>query len=121
MVCWLITRSPREFPVCSVEKGFVGENLGHCQTDAEEQQGDLERRRSFLVLNIQPVRQMGVDRQRCRFENEQSNETDEMAPKQTGNLGLDGWASEFVTGDITAASTTRRCEREEQHEKGVED
>ena len=26
-----------KIPVSSVEKGLVGENLGHCQTDAEEQ------------------------------------------------------------------------------------
>ena len=107
--------------MCSVEQGFVGENLGPCQTDAEEQYGNLERRRSFLVLNIPPVRHVRMDRQRRRFKNEQRKETGEMAPKQTGNLGLDRWASEFVTGDITAASATRRCEREEQHEKGVED
>jgi len=62
-----------------------------------------------------------MDRQRTGFENQQSNEAEQMAPKQTGNLGLDGWASEFVTGHITAASTTRRCERKEQHEKCVSD
>jgi hypothetical protein len=36
-VCWLIIRSRREFPVCPVEKGLISEDLGHCQTDAEEQ------------------------------------------------------------------------------------
>jgi hypothetical protein len=44
-----------------------------------------------------------------------------VTPKQAGDLGLDGWAGEFVPGDITAASTTRRREREKQHKKGVED
>ena len=118
---WLIIRSRRKFPVCSVEKGLVSEDLGHCQNDAEQQHNNLERRRAFLVLNIPPVRQTGVNRQGRRFENEQRNETDEMAPKQTGNLGLDRWASEFVTRDITATSTTGRRERKEQYEKGVED
>jgi len=107
--------------MCSVEKGFVGEDLGHCHSDAKEQHNDLERRRSFLVLNIPPVGNVGVERQRRRFKNEQQNETDEMAPKQTGNLGLDGWAREFVARHISPASSTSRCEREEQDEKSVVD
>ena len=110
----------REFPVRSVEKGTVSENLHVSKTEAQQDQGEIEWSCTSPIFDVPPLGQVWTSRQCSSLQGEKHNEKAEVAPEQTRKLGLDGRTGEQVGWDVFSGPGSGTGECEEHSEDRVE-
>jgi hypothetical protein len=78
-------RHPRglsgEVPVRAVEKGTVSENLRVSKTEAQQDQGEMERGCTFPIFDVPPLGQVWTSRQCRSLQGEKHNEKAEVTPE----------------------------------------
>ncbi|MGA8737374.1 MAG: hypothetical protein WB558_25890 [Terriglobales bacterium] len=104
----------------AVEKGTVSESLRVSKTEAQEDQGEIERGCTFPIFDVPPLGQFWTTRQCRSLQGEKHNEKTEVTPEQTRTLGLNGRTGEHVGWEVFASSASGTGECEEHHEDRVD-
>lgn len=104
----------------AVEKGTVGENLCISKTEAQQDQGEIERGCASPIFDVPPVGQVWTGRQRRSLQGEKHNEKAEVTAEQTRKLGLDGRTCEHIGRNVFSGSGSGTGEREEHRENRVD-
>lgn len=104
-----------------VEKGTVSENLRVSKTEAQQDQGEIERGCTFPIFDVPPLGQVWTSRQCRSLQGEKHNKKAEVTPEQTRKLGLDGRTGEHVGGEVFSGSGSGAGECEEHREDRVDD
>ena len=105
----------------AVEKGTVSENLRVSNTEAQQDQGKMERGCTSPIFDIPPLGQVRTSRKCRSLQGEKYNEKAEVTPEQTRKLGLDGRTGEHVGREVFSSSSSGTGECEEHHEDRVDD